>query len=166
MDTSFSPWPQKTTCHRQDTCLFHLTTPYINPWWWGLTKSKLLESKFLDKNQDLFQRCTIVDRAIKKKLIMTVHPVFLSPFMDQLMGFWASNSAEDGTTYIYFLQGYWQNWPWRKHGKYDGAVQSHRTPCPTHWRTRKWVRVRNIRMAGDCWYDDGVKRYHPFSTNS
>ena len=39
------------------------------------------------KNQALLRRCTKVDGAIKKNIVMAVQQVFLSPIMDQLTRF-------------------------------------------------------------------------------
>ena len=51
------------------------------------TQKQALRAERLRENQALSQRCTAVDGVIKKKIFMVVHKLFLSPIMDQLIGF-------------------------------------------------------------------------------
>ena len=51
------------------------------------TQEQALRNEQSWKNQALFKRYASVDGAPKKQIVTAVHPVFLSPLVDQLMGF-------------------------------------------------------------------------------
>ena len=53
----------------------------------GTSQEKSLGNERFRQNQALFRRCTTLDGAIKKHIIMAVQPVFLFPLVEQLMGF-------------------------------------------------------------------------------
>ena len=53
----------------------------------GNAQEQALRTEMLRQNQDLFRRCTAVKGAIKKHIVTSVQPVFLSPPKYQLMGF-------------------------------------------------------------------------------
>ena len=53
----------------------------------GTAQEQAIRTERFRKNQALFRRFTAVDESIKKRILTAVQPVFLSPLVDQLMGF-------------------------------------------------------------------------------
>ena len=53
----------------------------------GTAQDQALGTERFQQNQALFWRCNAVDGGIKKKIIVAVQQVFLSPIMGQLIGF-------------------------------------------------------------------------------
>ena len=53
----------------------------------GSAQEQALGTEKFRQNKALFRKYTAVDRALKKKIITAVVPVFLYPMVDQLTGF-------------------------------------------------------------------------------
>ena len=53
----------------------------------GKDKNQALRTEKFQQNQALFRKYIAIDGALKKKIIMAVEPVLLSPLVDQLTGF-------------------------------------------------------------------------------
>ena len=53
----------------------------------GSYQEQALGTEKFRQNQALFRKYTPVDRALKKQIVTTMEPVFLSPLVDQLTGF-------------------------------------------------------------------------------
>ena len=53
----------------------------------GSSQEQVLGTEKFQQNQVMFCKYTAVDRALKKQIVTAVEPVFLSPLVDQLIGF-------------------------------------------------------------------------------
>ena len=80
--------------------------------------------------------------------------------------FCTGDRTANSATTVHFLREDRQNWPRGKCSEYDEAIQLRVNPSPPHQTTRKGVQVCKRRRADNFRCNDGVKRNHPFGTNS
>ena len=141
-----------------------LHKPSNYPLMMGTAQEQAIGAKRFRKNQALFRRCTDVDGVIKKQIVTVVHPVFLSPLIDQLRGFGKVTALH----MLQYLFSYYRDIDETDLKENSAKMMGPYKPSKLLARLIDQLekgKYFKIRREDDCQCNVGIERDHPLGAN-